>query len=97
MAHLPVIKPTGILRDLGTSALLLHHRHKMASVGETRAPSSPTAFAEDGAATAPKYNWYRGVFFQATVVGIAAFTAPGLWNAMNSVGAGGQQSPYLVM
>ncbi|WYZ35841.1 hypothetical protein EsH8_X_000488 [Colletotrichum jinshuiense] len=69
----------------------------MASVGETRAPSSPTAFAEDGAATAPKYNWYRGVFFQATVVGIAAFTAPGLWNAMNSVGAGGQQSPYLVM
>ncbi|KAK1988190.1 hypothetical protein LZ30DRAFT_536450, partial [Colletotrichum cereale] len=44
-----------------------------------------------------KYNWYRGVFSQATVVGIAASTAPGLWNAMSSVGAGGQQSPYLVM
>lgn len=44
-----------------------------------------------------KYSWFRGVFFQATVVGIAAFTAPGLWNAMNSVGAGGQQTPYLVM
>ncbi|KAK2049499.1 hypothetical protein LZ31DRAFT_627763 [Colletotrichum somersetense] len=40
---------------------------------------------------------YRGVFFQTTVVGIVAFTALGLWNAMNSVGAGGQQSPYLVM
>ncbi|PCG97657.1 Major facilitator superfamily domain, general substrate transporter [Penicillium occitanis (nom. inval.)] len=43
------------------------------------------------------YKWHRGVFFQATVVGITAFAAPGLWNAMNSVGAGGQQSPYLVM
>ncbi|KAF7557797.1 hypothetical protein G7Z17_g407 [Cylindrodendrum hubeiense] len=45
----------------------------------------------------PKYNWFRGVFFQATVVGISAFAAPGLWNAMNSVGAGGQQTPFLVM
>jgi hypothetical protein len=43
------------------------------------------------------YNWYYGVFFQATVVGLCAFTAPGLWNAMQSVGAGGQQTPYLVM
>lgn len=43
------------------------------------------------------YHWYRGVFFQATVVGFCAFTAPGLWNAMQSVGAGGQQTPYLVM
>ncbi|KPM38723.1 hypothetical protein AK830_g7843 [Neonectria ditissima] len=45
----------------------------------------------------PKYNWFRGVFFQVTIVGIAAFAAPGLWNAMNSVGAGGQQTPFLVM
>ncbi|KAI1645955.1 MFS general substrate transporter [Daldinia loculata] len=45
----------------------------------------------------PKYSWYHGVFFNATVVGISAFAAPGLWNAMNSVGAGGQQTPYLVM
>ncbi|KAJ4987136.1 duf895 domain membrane protein [Stagonosporopsis vannaccii] len=43
------------------------------------------------------YRWYRGVFFQATVVGLCAFAAPGLWNAMQSVGAGGQQTPYLVM
>lgn len=44
-----------------------------------------------------KYSWFRGVFFQATIVGISAFAAPGLWNAMNSVGAGGQQTPFLVM
>ncbi|KAF2995022.1 hypothetical protein E8E14_003819 [Neopestalotiopsis sp. 37M] len=43
------------------------------------------------------YSWHRGVFFNASVVGITAFAAPGLWNAMNSVGAGGQQTPYLVM
>lgn len=43
------------------------------------------------------YNWRRGVFFNATVVGLAAFAAPGLWNAMQSVGAGGEQTPYLVM
>ncbi|KAF2034204.1 hypothetical protein EK21DRAFT_85645 [Setomelanomma holmii] len=43
------------------------------------------------------YNWYYGVFFQATVVGCCAFAAPGLWNAMQSDGAGGQQTPYLVM
>ncbi|EHY58949.1 hypothetical protein HRR83_001788 [Exophiala dermatitidis] len=42
-------------------------------------------------------SWFRGVFFQATVVGFCAFGAPGLWNAMQSVGAGGQQTPYLVM
>ncbi|KAF9872472.1 cytochrome c oxidase subunit 1 [Colletotrichum karsti] len=41
--------------------------------------------------------WYRTVFFQATVIGLCAFFAPGLYNAMQSTGAGGQQTPYLVM
>lgn len=44
-----------------------------------------------------KRTWYRTTFFQATVVGLAAFAAPGLYNAMQSTGAGGQQTPYLVM
>jgi hypothetical protein len=46
---------------------------------------------------ADKRSWYRRVFFQATVVGFCAFLAPGLYNAMQSTGAGGQQTPYLVM
>lgn len=54
-------------------------------------PASETTVQPD------KYSWFHGVFFNATVVGIAAFAAPGLWNAMQSVGAGGQQTPYLVM
>ncbi|KAJ0122331.1 hypothetical protein J7T55_002844 [Diaporthe amygdali] len=55
--------------------------------------SEPDALEASGNA----YNWRRGVFFNATIVGLAAFAAPGLWNAMQSVGAGGQQTPYLVM
>ena len=48
-------------------------------------------------AAPPKPHWFRSVFFQATVVGLLAFAAPGLWNALQSVGAGGQQTPFLVM
>jgi MFS family permease len=44
-----------------------------------------------------KPHWRYSVLFQATVVGLCAFAAPGLWNAMQSVGAGGQQTPFLVM
>ncbi|KAF1998132.1 MFS general substrate transporter [Amniculicola lignicola CBS 123094] len=56
------------------------------------AEDSSTPSSED-----EPYHWYRGIMFQATTVGLCAFAAPGLWNAMQSVGAGGQQSPYLVM
>ncbi|KAI0157934.1 major facilitator superfamily domain-containing protein [Hypoxylon sp. FL1284] len=41
-------------------------------------------------------KWYRSVFYNATVLGLCSFAAPGLWVAMNSLGAGGGQSPYLV-
>ncbi|KPI38256.1 UNC93-like protein 2 [Cyphellophora attinorum] len=47
--------------------------------------------------THKRQHWRYGVLFQATVVGLCAFAAPGLWNAMQSVGAGGQQTPFLVM
>ncbi|KAH8831124.1 major facilitator superfamily domain-containing protein [Flagelloscypha sp. PMI_526] len=43
-----------------------------------------------------KRVWYRTTWFNAHVIGIVGFTAPGLWNAMNSLGAGGAQEPYLV-
>lgn len=58
-----------------------------------------TCSTEDDSLAVPKaqYKWYRGVFFNATIVGVTAFAAPGLWNAMQSVGAGGEETPYLVM
>lgn len=41
-------------------------------------------------------KWYRSTFYNALVLGICNFLAPGIWGAMNSLGAGGQQEPYLV-
>ncbi|ETS78687.1 hypothetical protein PFICI_08540 [Pestalotiopsis fici W106-1] len=41
-------------------------------------------------------TWYHTTLFNAFVIGGVGFLAPGLWNAMNSLGAGGAQEPYLV-
>ena len=43
-----------------------------------------------------KSIWYRGTLFNAFVIGAVGFLAPGLWNAMSSLGAGGAESPFLV-
>lgn len=43
-----------------------------------------------------KHIWYRTTLFNAFVIGAVGFLAPGLWNAMNQLGAGGAQEPYLV-
>ena len=41
-------------------------------------------------------SFYRSVLFQVLVVGFVSFTQPGIWNALNNLGAGGEQEPYLV-
>lgn len=38
-------------------------------------------------------RWYRGTWYNTTILGLCQFVAPGLWYAMNSLGAGGLQSP----
>ncbi|OAR00242.1 hypothetical protein LLEC1_05982 [Akanthomyces lecanii] len=43
-----------------------------------------------------KRTWYRTTLFNAFVIGGVGFLAPGLWNAMNALGAGGGQEPFLV-
>jgi hypothetical protein len=40
--------------------------------------------------------FFRSTLFQILVVGSCAFTAPGIWTAMNGLGVGGSQSPNLV-
>ncbi|KAL3419878.1 DUF895 domain membrane protein [Phlyctema vagabunda] len=45
---------------------------------------------------AERRAWYRSTLFNAFVIGGVGFMAPGLWNAMNSFGAGGAQSPFLI-
>ncbi|CEF79764.1 hypothetical protein FGSG_11567 [Fusarium graminearum PH-1] len=41
-------------------------------------------------------KWYRSTFYNMTVLGLCNLAAPGIWGAMNSLGAGGAQKPYLV-
>ncbi|KAI2615009.1 MFS general substrate transporter [Hypoxylon sp. NC1633] len=41
-------------------------------------------------------QFFRSMLFQIFVVGICAFSAPGIWSAMNGLGVGGSQSPNLV-
>ncbi|KAM5354101.1 hypothetical protein ACJ41O_000751 [Fusarium nematophilum] len=41
-------------------------------------------------------RWYRSTFFNITILGLCNFSAPGIWTAMNSLGAGGAASPELV-
>ncbi len=41
-------------------------------------------------------RWYRSPLFNVVLIGLISFTQMGIWNALNSTGAGGQQEPYLV-
>ncbi|KAL3957050.1 hypothetical protein ACCO45_007628 [Purpureocillium lilacinum] len=43
-----------------------------------------------------KVKWYRSTFYNITILGLCNLSAPGIWGAMNSLGAGGAQRPYLV-
>jgi hypothetical protein len=37
---------------------------------------------------------YRSVLFQIVIVGLVAFCEPGIWTALNNLGAGGNASVY---
>lgn len=58
--------------------------------------STSTARAAVPPPAPQKRTWYHTTLFNAFVIGGVGFIAPGLWNAMNSLGAGGAQEPYLV-
>ncbi|KAI1772971.1 MFS general substrate transporter [Hypoxylon cercidicola] len=66
----------------------------MTDVAEVNETASKTPLGVKNKSRAVK--WYRSVFYNATILGLCSFAAPGLWGAMNSLGAGGGQSPYLV-
>lgn len=38
----------------------------------------------------------HSVLYQILVLGFVSFTQPGVWVAANSIGSGGQSTPYLV-
>ncbi|RFU23713.1 hypothetical protein B7463_g12625, partial [Scytalidium lignicola] len=39
---------------------------------------------------------FRSTLFQVIIVGLVSFMNPGIWNALNSLGAGGEETPFLV-
>ncbi|PCG95692.1 Major facilitator superfamily domain, general substrate transporter [Penicillium occitanis (nom. inval.)] len=41
-------------------------------------------------------RFYRGTIYQAIILGLVSFTQPGIWDALNSLGAGGLASPTFV-
>lgn len=59
-------------------------------------PISVSASSDDAPIQHEKRIWYRTTLFNAFVIGGVGFLAPGLWNAMNSLGAGGAESPFLI-
>ncbi|KAH9826921.1 DUF895 domain membrane protein [Teratosphaeria destructans] len=48
-----------------------------------------------GIPPSPKNN-SRSTYYNALVLGLTNFCAPGIWGAMNSLGGGGEESPWLV-
>ncbi|KAH7146259.1 major facilitator superfamily domain-containing protein [Dactylonectria macrodidyma] len=66
------------------------------------APATEQAVDVDGEVAVPRKNVsaftraFRSPLFNVILVGLISFTQPGIWNALNSTGAGGQQVPYLV-
>ncbi|KAF3398030.1 hypothetical protein F1880_005754 [Penicillium rolfsii] len=40
-------------------------------------------------------QFYRSCLFQIIIVGLVAFCEPGIWTALNNLGAGGNASPFL--
>ncbi|KAJ5263502.1 hypothetical protein N7478_011107 [Penicillium angulare] len=59
-------------------------------------PISASASSENEPIQNTKRVWYRTTLFNAFIIGGVGFLAPGLWNAMNSLGAGGAESPFLI-
>lgn len=69
---------------------------KSASISGSEVKHSlpPTPSEEDH--VPPRVSFYRSTLFQILVVGTCAFSAPGIWSAMNGLGVGGSASPDLV-
>ncbi|KAK2736462.1 hypothetical protein FQN55_001639 [Onygenales sp. PD_40] len=63
---------------------------------EEVARSSSSSSSNAGPGRLQDVKWYRSTPFNALILGICNLLAPGIWGAMNSLGGGGAQEPYLV-
>ncbi|KAK7750883.1 hypothetical protein SLS62_007146 [Diatrype stigma] len=65
-----------------------------AGVADTATAASSTSAELEG--TRPKRSIFRSVPFQIAVACGVSFTAPGMWDALGGLGAGGAAEPYAV-
>ncbi|KAI1211996.1 MFS general substrate transporter [Annulohypoxylon truncatum] len=65
-------------------------------IGGNIASSITVASTENVPSSPGHIKFFRSTLFQILIVGICAFSAPGIWSAMNGLGVGGSQSPDLV-
>lgn len=57
---------------------------------------SKVATSDDGKRQRYQVKWYRSTWYNAVILGFCNFCAPGIWGAMNALGGGGEESPWLV-
>ncbi|KAB8067473.1 major facilitator superfamily domain-containing protein [Aspergillus leporis] len=69
---------------------MAYDKRDINSTDEEVGPASPPATEKH------PVKWYRSTFYNALILGLCNFLAPGIWGAMNSVGGGGLEKPYLV-
>ncbi|KAI3533316.1 hypothetical protein CSPX01_12853 [Colletotrichum filicis] len=65
----------------------------MSSIDQAKQPHEVDEEVQDVQPTKPVSRftrWYRSPLFNVILVGLISFTQPGIWNALNSTGAGGQ-------
>ncbi|KAH8592321.1 major facilitator superfamily domain-containing protein [Bisporella sp. PMI_857] len=58
--------------------------------------SSPSSVSAHEAGPIKKHSWFRSIPFQILVASCVSFTAPGMWDALGGLGAGGAAKPFAV-
>jgi len=103
VAHIYQCKPRSLCLDQGifaTNTPISYTTTRMPFLNSAKKQDEVTdqaiPRAESPEHIPEKRTWYRTTLFNAFVIGTVGFMAPGLWNAMNSLGAGGAQSPFLI-
>jgi len=59
-------------------------------------PAADVAAADATSVSHARVSWFRSVPFQIAVACGVSFTAPGMWDALGGLGAGGAAEPYAV-
>ncbi|KAJ5714043.1 uncharacterized protein N7483_011224 [Penicillium malachiteum] len=63
---------------------------------ESQNETHATEHVDNGARSLSIRSIYRSIPFQIAIASGVSFTAPGMWDAMNNLGAGGAAEPYAV-